>query len=360
MPNSNATDSPYKNDSITPITLEDSIRKRPAMYFGATGSKGIINLIDYLLKDFFKLCSANDFVFIISLHRDNSLSIEVSSENNLVPFLQSLNPIINKIDYYSTRFAIAASKTFKISNDKIEIIYINGQEQFSSYHNSSDCQTNLIINLEPDETVFGATNIDYIALNQKLILIPITNRQTEIITKDERGKYLRQNYYHFPQGSFYIFDSVINSLNGKPDFQLKFEGSLGEHQYQIALADKYWGGSITSFANYIQTTCNGSLVDGVIEGIIIASKKYIKANRLEHHKITKKKIMENFIIVCSVNGPDFDYEGSFRQKLSSNIVQSQSKELVRNWIYNYLASDENVWCSFLLHFKEHFLFPSER
>ncbi|WP_295797278.1 hypothetical protein [Mucilaginibacter sp.] len=359
MPDSDSINSPYANDSITPIIFEESVRSRPGMYFRSTSSKGIIYAIDQLIKECIELCAAEDFTFNVSINDGNSFSIKINGRTNLSPFLQALTVPIVDYNYLYSRALTVVTTRFELTNDKIHILLTNGQAHAENRHEIEGHHTSLVLCFEIDEKIFPDTNVDYLALNQELVLIPIINRKTEIITRDKRTKYLNQNYYHFPNGIFYVFDSILNSLNGKPNLQIKYEGSIEENEYQIAISGWEWKPSVTSFANYVHTTCHGSLVDGVIDGIILACKKYSNENNLDYFKVTRKKILKNLIIVCAVKGAAFDYGGSFKEKLLSDEVRFQSKKLVSKWIYDYLKNDENVRNSIIRHFDERRLFPFE-
>jgi len=360
MPDSYAADSPYKNDSITPINFEESVRRRPGMYFGSTGSQGIINAIAELVKECIEIFGVGDSTFIVSVNGNNDFSIEINGNSNLIPFLQIFSgPTVDYNYLYAQALAVATTR-FELRNDKIHILLVNGQLRSGNLLEIKGYHPNIVLSFEIDNEVFTDTNVDYRALNQELVLIPILNRKTEIIVKDKREKYLNQNYYNFPHGIFYLFDSIINSLNGKPNLQIKYEGSVEENEYQIAIAGFNWRPSITSFANYVRTTCHGSLVDGIIDGIILACRKYSGENNLAYFKVTRKKILRDLIIVCAVKGQPFDYGGSFKEKLLSDEVQFQSKKLVSKWIYACLQNDENVRNSFIWQFDEQRLFPFER
>jgi len=353
MTDSVPANSLFANGAITSMALVENIKKRPGMYFGELGGKGAVRLIKELILECILLCKSENSLFTVSINTNSSFLIEIDGKANLAPFLQTFDSATVSPDRLTyARTVTPVTKRLEISNDKIQALFTEGQWKFNNYKDDNTPQTRVTITCEIDETIFRYTNIDYLYLNQELILIPIINRQTEVIIRDERTKYLNQSYYSIPEGIYFVFNKIIKSLIGEPRFQIKYEGNMDENEYQIAIAGFKWAPSVTSFANYIDTVCHGSLLDGIIEGIISACKKYAKENNIKYFKATRKRILKSLIIVCSVKGSEFEYGGSTKQKLLSDSVKSQSKELVFSWIYCCLQNDKELSDSFTFYFDK--------
>jgi len=358
MSDSTHANSAYKNDEIVPVSFDEHVRKRPGMYFGELGGKGVVYLIKKLIIECIEICKSESLTFTTSVRNDN-FSIEINGKIDLLPFLKGFDrPFTDFGSLFFARATSSVSKRLEISNDTIQALFVEGQWQFNNYNNNMPPQISATITCEIDETIFHDKNIDYLYLNRELITIPLVDRKTEIVTRDERKKYLNQNYYYFPDGIFYLFERIAN-IKENTDHQIKFEAVENENAYQIAITCRKWAGSITSFANYIETTCNGSLVDGVFEGIIKACRTYSKEAGLDSFKVTKKRILKNMIIVCAVKGRKFEYGGSMKQKLLSEIVRTQAKEIVFERTYNLLQNNAELRDSLIWHFDERNLFKFE-
>ncbi len=179
------------------------------------------------------------------------------------------------------------------------------------------------------------------------------NRQCEVITIDKRQKYLTQNYYHFPQGVFYLFDRATTEVLGKPEFKLTFDNEINSNKYQIGLAyrtDWFPSANVISFANNVHTICGGSLVDGILEGLINACKIYAKENNLTTFKINKKKFVNGLILICAVRGEDYKYGGSWKETLEDAVIKKEAKKVVEKLALDFFNNQKEKADKFLWRF----------
>lgn len=313
------------------MTFEESVRKRPGMYIG---NDGIVGLIVGLLNDCIECCKTDKIIFEVVISADNDFSIGISSDHDIDAFLKLLtNESADFRDYLSGTLKIL-SKHFEVVNNERK----KAEVKFSL-----------------DKTVVPDTSLDYLKLTDALIQVALLNRQTEILVIDKSQKYLNQNYFHFPHGVFYLFDRATTEVLGKPDIKLTFDDRVGANKYQIALAyrtDWYPTPSINSFANNTHTICGGSLVDGILDGLIFACKTYLKENNLITYKIKRDKLLNGPIIVCAVRGSDFKYGGSFKETLEDEQVRAQAKKVVKHLVLDYFRNQKDKAERFLIRFDE--------
>jgi DNA gyrase/topoisomerase IV subunit B len=311
------------------MTFEESVRKRPGMYIG---NDGIVGLVTGLLNDCIEFSKTDKIVFEIAIGGDNDFYIGISSDQDLGEFLKLFTIECEDPNSYLPR-------TLRILSDRFEII--------SSETNKTE------VRFSVDKTVITDTSVDYLKLTDAVIQVALLNRQTEIITIDKRQTHLNQNYYHFPQGVFYLFDRATTEVLGRPEFKLTFDGQVSTNKYQIGLAyrtDWYPTPSVNSFANNIHTICGGSLVDGILDGLISACKSYVNENNLVTHKIKRKKFLNG--LISAVRGADFKYGGSFKETLEDDQVRAQTKKVVKHLTLDYFKNQNDKADKFLSRFDE--------
>ncbi len=316
-------------DTTQTMTFEESIRKRPFMYIG---NDGVVGLIKGLLTDCIELCKTDEILFEIEIAGDNNFVLGLSSRHDINPFLEQFTKESKEFSNYFPQVLKVISESFKIT-----------------YHENSKRE----IAFSFDQKVILNTNIDYLKLTEKVLQIALLNRQCEIITVDKRQKYLTQNYYHFPQGIFYLFDRATTEVLDKPEFKITFDDKINSNKFQIGLAyrtDWYPIHNVISFANDVQTICGGSLVDGILDGLITACKTYVKENDLTTFKVTGKKFLNGLIIVCAVRGFDYKYGGSFKETLEDEVVKKQAKKIVSKLALNFFNNQKENADKFLLRF----------
>lgn len=316
-------------DTTQTMTFEESIRKRPFMYFG---NDGIVGLIEGLLTDCIELCKTDEILFEIEIAGDNNFVLGISSRHNINPFIEQFTKEGKEFSNYFPKVLKVTSESFKITtheNSKREIAF--------SF----------------DQKVILNTNIDYLKLTEKVFQIALLNRQCEIITVDKRQKYLTQNYYHFPQGIFYLFDRTTTEVLGKPEFKITFDNKINSNKFQIGVTyrtDWYPTPNVISFANDVQTIYGGSLVDGILDGLITACKTYVKENDLTTYRVTRKKFLNGLIIVCAVRGFGYKYGGSFKETLEDEVVKKQAKKIVSKLALNFFNTQKENADKFLWRF----------
>ena len=337
------------------LTFEEGVRQRPGMCLGSNDGKGIVNLICGLIKDCIDICKTDKILFLVLIHKDNVFSIEISSKMDLTPYVQHFTTNIKEFDNYHTKVLKVVASNLEISNSDNRLFILNGQLQSNSVLFLNAVHLALKLNFSLDPSVFKNTNVDYLCLSEKLLLIALLNRETEIVVKDTRKKHLNQNYYYFTQGVFYLFDRIKSEVLGEPEFEILYDDKIIDNKYQIALAYRTdWDHEpiITSFTNDVHTTNGGSLVAGIMDGLVLALNKYVRENNLSTYNIKRKKLLNGLIIVCSVRGKDLNYDGSFKEMLMTIEVKSQVKKLISKLVFNYINENKDKAYKFICRFDE--------
>jgi len=315
------------------LSFHDGVRKRPGMYLGGTGGKGIINLFCGLIKECILLSNSDRILFSIDILGNGKFSLQIKSDVDFSAIVQHLsNEQWDK--------EILHLKVLQAVTNELEVL-VNKDE--------------LLLNFHLDNAVFNDTSITYLNLVEKLYLVALLNPKTVILIKDITQKYANQNYLSFPDGIFYLYRQTIEDVLGKPKFEIFYEGQVEGNNYQIALAyrtDWFPTPSVICFANDILTSNGGTLVEGVLEGLITACRKYVKDNNLSTYKIKRKKFYNGLIIVCAVRGGDFDFEGAFKERLASREIKVQARKIMYRVVTDYLNDNKESCDKFLWRFDE--------
>lgn len=319
----------YKEEEIEVFSLREHMRKRPNMYLS---NKGITGLFSGLLFDCIKICSIDEIFFEIEILADNDFKWSISTKNDLSVFIE----FFEKTDYDS--FNNYFPFLLKSISEKFEVM----TNEKSKIEVSFSLDTSII-----DE------KIDYFKLCKSMMQVALLHRQCEIITIDKRKKYISQNYFHFPEGVLYLFEKAKQEALGKPNFSLTYDEIFNGNKYQLGIAfrtDWYPSPNIISFANDIETIYGGSLVDGIIDGLVTGCKKFVRENYPETFKIKRKKFYNGLILVGAVRGQEFKYGGSFRETLDEKDIQKKVKKIVETLVFDYLSNHKEIADDFLWRF----------
>lgn len=316
---------------IQQIEFKEHIRKRPGMYLGGSGSIGIINLLKGLLCDCIEVTKSDKYFFQIELKSDYKFSLNIEASNDILKFKKTINE--SAFQHFHLKACEALSSEYSISNKD---------------------SNKVVLMFTLDKTVFTEP-VDYLELSELFLQWTYLNRNSEVLLIDKREKYSNQNYFKFPEGIKYLYYRIVKDALGKPEFELSFDGELNGLKYQIFLGyrtDWYPPSVTASFANDVQTVCGGSLVNGVLEGLINGCRKYVKDKGLSDFKIKKKKFSNGLILVASVRGDDFKYGGSFKETLEDEKVKKDAKKLIRQLTIDFISENNEKADKFLWRFDE--------
>jgi DNA gyrase/topoisomerase IV subunit B len=315
------------------LNIKESIRKRPGMYLGGVDSKGIINLLKGLLVDCINTTKDSKNFFHITILSKFKFEIDIKTSKSVSNFLNTLKQDFK--DYKQIHL-----KLLDALNKHLCIIENSSKE--------------VILKFTLDTNIFKES-VDYLELSESVLQLAYLNRNSEFLITDNRLQYKNQNYYSFPDGIKYLYDRTVKDALGKPEFEINFNDSINGLEYQIFLGyrtDWYPPASIASFANDINTICGGSLVNGILTGLINGCKHYVKTNELKKFKVKKKKFTNGLIIVASVRGKEFKYGGSFKETLEDEKVEGDIKKRIKELTLDFIDNNKEKADKFLWRFDE--------
>lgn len=310
--------------------FEKHVRLRPAMY---VGNNIILGLIKGLIIDCIALCSTDEIKFEITLLAGNKFSIRLTSKRALTQFFNSFKT--KKVD-----FSHYISKVLKSIAEDLAIV-----------DNKKGSGKTITFSL--NGSVVKDVTVDYLQLNDELLQIALLYRGIKLISIDKRRNFTNRMCYHFPEGVLYLFERAIAQALGKPKVKMVFDGELSSNKYQICLGyrtDWYPEPLVASFANEIATVSGGSLVDGIVDGLVSACKKYAKETNADWLDIKRKKINNGLMLICAVSGSEFTYGGSFKETLESAVVKKDAKNISETLVLTFFRQNPSLALDFLSRF----------
>jgi DNA gyrase/topoisomerase IV subunit B len=339
----------YDESHITVLTLKDAVRKRPGMYVGNLGFKGKKNLILSVVDAY--IDNKKDGVASIKIVLKHDDFIEISFESETPNDYVDTYPKEEILGIDWLEVANSLSQYFEIKTAKGSLIFERGSLISSEPNDVFDNNT-LLFKL--DNTIFEDITISYNGLFDDLKKRTILNRTIEIEYEDERQKHLIKNYFHYTEGVKQFLTETQSeednySENKSPIFY--FEEQIEDISYEFGF---YYGGDTTenmlfSFVNNDKLIAHGSLMDGIIDGILETGKKIVSDNLypLKDHyghkvnlKFSKKRAANGLRLFASVKMKDPTFGGSTKDRLIENIVYLDAKRLVFEKLFPHFTSRE--------------------
>ncbi len=356
----------YGGDSIQVLEGLEAVRKRPAMYIGDIGEKGLHHLvyevvdnsIDEALAGYCKNIS-------VTIHEDNSISVQddgrgIPTELNTKMQKSALEVVMTVLhaggkfdkDSYKVSGGLhgvgvscvnALSSTLNVKvhrNGKIsEQTYHRGIPEFSVREIGTTNESGTTVRFWPDDTIFQTTTYQKNILQVRLRELAYLNRGIRIILRDlreideETNEPYKKEYYS--EGGIVDFLEKLDSAAKRTPLlasTLYVEGLDEATNTSVEVALSYnneYKEHIFSYVNNINTIEGGTHVTGFRQALTRVFKSYGDRNGLfEKAKVQVEgdDFREGLSAIISVKVPEPQFEGQTKTKLGnsevSGIVQS--------------------------------------
>ncbi len=350
----------YKATSIQVLKGLESVRKRPSMFIGDTGVKGlhhivqeaIDNSLDEALGGYCKNIS-------VIIHADGSITVK--DDGRGIPV--DIHPEEKKAALELVMTVLHAggkfdNKTYKISGGLHGVgisvtnalsawlearVKRDGNLYFQRYENGVPVAevkivgqaegTGTSITFMPSSAVFETVNFDYELLAKRLKELAFLNAGVKIDIKDERdGKETSYKY----EGGIKSFVAFLNkgkqALFNEPLY-IKKETDHTSLEVSLQYNEGYID-TVYTFCNGINTIEGGQHLTGFYLALTRSINDYIKKNKISDGKLSGSDVREGLTAVISLKLPNPQFEGQTKTKLGNSEIRG----LVDSIVYDHLAT----------------------
>ena len=370
-----STNNGYDADSIQVLEGLEAVRKRPAMYIGDIGVKGLHHLvyevvdnsIDEALAGF---CKNID----VTICEDNSIRCKddgrgIPTGMNTKEGRSALEVVMTvlhaggKFDKNTYKVSgglhgVGVSCVNALSNVLHVTVHRDGKVFEQEYHRGAPQyavreigdseETGTIVHFKPDDTIFTTTTYNREILAGRLRELAYLNRKIRITLSDERekddnGNIVSETFYS--EGGIMEFVQMLdrngrrNTLLPQPIF-IETHDASSNVAVEVALQyNDSFSENIFSYVNNINTIEGGTHVAGFRRAITRVFKSYGDKNKLfEKSKIevTGDDFREGLSAIISVKVPEPQFEGQTKTKLGNSDVMGVVDSAVADVLNAYL------------------------
>jgi DNA gyrase subunit B len=338
----------YDAQDITVLEGLEAVRKRPGMYIGSTGVRGLHHLVYEVVDNSVDEALAGycDGV-AVTIHPDNSVTVSDNGRGIPVATMEkegkSALEVVLTVLHAGGKFGDGGG--YKVSgglhgvgvsvvnalSDELEVVvkrddftwtqhYVRGVPQGPIEKGEPTSETGTTITFRPDDEVFETLVFDFQTLEQRLRETAFLTRGLRISITDERAETAKTREFHYEGG----IEDFVRFLNENKDpLQQKvifFSGESNEGALEVALQ---WNGtyqeSVHSFANNINTHEGGSHLSGFRSALTRTINNYARKNILKEKdkNLEGEDIREGLTAVISVKLTDPQFEGQTKTKLGN-------------------------------------------
>ena len=372
----------YGAEQIQVLEGLEPVRKRPGMYIGSTGPRGLHHLVYEVVDNSVDEALAGhcDHIEIV-LQADGSALI--SDNGRGIP--TDIHPRTGKSALETVLTVLHAGGKFGSGGYKVSgglhgvgisvvnalsewvnvTVFRDGNEfnqRFEQGISKGELQSKkqqikpyqkgTTICFKPDITIFsGGIEFEYALLSSRLRELAYLNGGVKIVFRDERSK--------LPDGSFkeeiYLYEGGIKEyvqyMNTEKDSihpEIIYVDSQKENVYvEAALqwCSDVYSDNILGFANNIRTIDGGTHIEG-LKTVLTRTFNNLDKKRGKRKDIEKnlagENIREGLTVVLSVKVPDPEFEGQTKTKLGNTEVRGIVDSLVGEALTKYMEFNPGV------------------
>ena len=370
----------YTASNIQVLEGLEAVRKRPAMYIGDVGQRGLHHLvyevvdnsIDEALAGY---CSE----IVVTIHENNSITVvddgrgiptelHPKEKKSALEVVMTVLHAGGKFDKDSYKVSgglhgVGVSCVNALSRNLVATIHKDGKIFEQKYEKGIPTtgvevigdtdKSGTIVYFEPDDTIFNVLEFKFDILEARLRELAYLNKGVKLSLIDERdtnGNGARKSEF-LSEGGLVEFvemlDSTRDSLIPEP---VGFEGE--KNGFPIDIAFQYnssYNENVHSYVNNINTIEGGTHVSGFRRGLTRTLKNYAdKEGLLKNSKveISGDDFREGLTAVISVKVQEPQFEGQTKTKLGNSealgAVDSYLSDVLNAYLEEHPKEARNI------------------
>ena len=361
----------YDAQDITVLEGLEAVRKRPGMYIGSTGVRGLHHIVYEVVDNSVDEALAGHCDSVsVTIHPDNSITVVDDGRGIPVDVMEKegkpavevvltvlhaggkfgdgggykvsggLHGVgVSVVNALSERLTVTIGRDgFTWSQD-----YSRGIPQNELTKGEPTTETGTTIDFLPDAEVFETLDFDFATLEQRLRETAFLTRGLRISIEDERGEGDKRADFHYEGG---IEDFVRYLNENKDPIQEKvvfFAGDSEEGAVEVALQwNSSYQESVFSFANNINTHEGGSHLSGFRSALTRTLNRYareIGELKEKDENLSGEDVREGLTAVISAKLTDPQFEGQTKTKLGNPGMEGFVASVVNQKLAQFLEEN---------------------
>ncbi|BBY18584.1 DNA topoisomerase (ATP-hydrolyzing) subunit B [Mycolicibacterium litorale] len=390
--------SEYGADSIKVLEGLEAVRKRPGMYIGSTGERGLHHLIWEVVDNAVDEAMAG-FATKVDVRILEDGGVQVTDDGRGIPVAMHATGIptidvVMTVLHAGGKFeegayqvsgglhGVGVSVVNALSTRLEADVRKDGYEWFQTYDRSvpgtlkqgeKTKATGTTIRFWADPDIFETTNYDFETIARRLQEMAFLNKGLTIELTDERvtaeevvddvvsdhaeapktaeeksaeaakPQKVKHRVFHYPGG---LVDFVKHINRTKTPIQpsvIDFDGKGEGHEVEIAMQwNAGYSESVHTFANTINTHEGGTHEEGFRTALTSVVNKYAKDKKLLKDKdpnLTGDDIREGLAAVISVKVSQPQFEGQTKTKLGNTEVKSFVQKICNEQLSHWFEAN---------------------
>ncbi|MCV7221202.1 DNA topoisomerase (ATP-hydrolyzing) subunit B [Mycolicibacterium elephantis] len=391
----------YGADAITILEGLEAVRKRPGMYIGSTGERGLHHLIWEVVDNSIDEAMAG-YATRVDVRLVADGSVEVTDDGRGIPVAKHKQAGIPTVDVVMTQlhaggkfggensgYAVSGGlhgvgvSVVNALSSRVEVtIMRDGYEWFQYYDRSvpgelkqggKTKKTGTTVRFWPDPDIFETTEYDFETVARRLQEQAFLNKGLTISLTDERVRAeevtdevvsdvaeapksaeekaaeaaepvkVKHRTFHYPGGLVDFVKHINRTKTPIHQSIVDFSGKGDGHEVEVALQwNAGYSESVHTFANTINTHEGGTHEEGFRAALTSVVNKYAKDKKLLKDKdpnLTGDDIREGLAAVISVKVAEPQFEGQTKTKLGNTEVKSFVQKICNEQLAHWFEAN---------------------
>ena len=369
----------YDASSIQVLEGLEAVRKRPGMYIGSTGPRGLHHLVWEIVDNSIDEALAgyadkidveilpDDIIRVTDNGRGMPVDLHPKTGRPAVETIFTVLHAGGKFDGSSYKVSgglhgVGASVVNALSEWLEVNVHRNNKEYSQRYergkvvsdlkeHGESD-HTGSQVTFKADKLIFTDTTVyDYETLRARIQQLAFLNKGIKISISDLRdSENIRRDNYHYDGGikEYVAFLNANKKLitEGIVYAEDTVKDKITGYEIEVEVAIQYnedYTTTLYSFTNNIHTHEGGTHEEGFRMALTRCIKKYADTNNLlkKDEEISNEDVREGLTAIVSVKHPNPQFEGQTKTKLGNTEVRAIVSQVFGDALDRFLNENPN-------------------
>lgn len=372
----------YGASNIQVLKGLEAVRKRPGMYIGSTGPRGLHHLVYETVDNSIDEAMAGycDRI-VVALEKDDVVRVEDNGRG--IPVDIHPTEHISALELVLTRLHAGGKfdkGSYKVSGGLhgVGVSCVNAlsvwmeatvkrdghiyQQKYSRGIPTSKVEVigdvdssvhGTTIRWKPDATIFTETTVhDYDVLKKRLRELAFLNSGITIIFRDERLENPKEEILKYEGGIVHYVKEMNEAKHSKfylPPEPIYITGEKDDVVTELAF--QYNDGfdeNINTYVNDINTRDGGTHLEGFKSALTFVLNKALDSNEKlkkridKDEKLTGDDVRSGIVVVLSMKVPEPEFEGQTKEKLGNTEVRTIVDSLVKEKLTIFFEQNPKV------------------
>ncbi len=362
----------YSAQDITVLEGLEAVRKRPGMYIGSTGQRGLHHLIYEVVDNSVDEALAGEAASVdITIHPDNRVTVIDDGRGIPVDIMKKENKpaaeVVLTVLHAGGKFGDGGG--YKVSgglhgvgvsvvnalSEELELRIWRDGFEWTQHYERGKPMTELVkgektdrrgtsITFLPDLEIFETIEYDDTVLTQRFRETAFLTRGLKIDFADGRGEGEKHSFQY--DGGIVDFVHYLHSQGTRSPLSKKVayihdETDVGEVEVALQWNDGYQE-SLLSFANNINTHEGGTHLSGFRSALTRTLNAYARSSgelREKDDNLTGEDVREGLTAIISVKLADPQFEGQTKTKLGNPPMEGFVQQAVNKGLAEFLEEN---------------------